>query len=107
MMLTQIVLVLCLMFGLSVAVADLNEGLVGYWGLDEGKGKEIQEGTGKEHAGTFVAGEPKWTDGQFGKFAKGTLNRGLGSKRETCFWTDAIRAVAKNWGVSARCMNHD
>jgi len=63
--LAAMITVLCL--GLSVTYADLTEGLVGYWSLDEGNGKEIAEGTGKDHVGTFVAGNPKWVDGKFSK----------------------------------------
>ena len=65
LMLAAMITVLCL--SLSITYADLTEGLVGYWGLDEGNGKEIAEGTDKDHVGTFVAGNPKWVDGKFNK----------------------------------------
>jgi len=59
-------LVLVLTVAAGVAHADLLEGLVGYWPLDEGEGDTIADASGGGHGGTFDSGSPEWVEGQYG-----------------------------------------
>ncbi|MCH8218117.1 MAG: hypothetical protein IH892_15270 [Planctomycetes bacterium] len=59
-------LVLVLTVAAGVAHADLLEGLVGYWPLDEGEGDTIADASGGGHNGTFNSGSPEWVEGQHG-----------------------------------------
>jgi len=49
----------------TVAKADIADGLVGYWPLDEGAGTTTEDVSGNGSEGT-VYGGPNWVDGKFG-----------------------------------------
>lgn len=55
--------VFCFFAQTGVAEADV----VGLWLLDEGKGTEIRDASGKKHDGAIKGGPGKWIDGKFGK----------------------------------------
>ena len=59
-------LVLVLSVAAGVAHADLLDGLVGYWPLDEGTGDTVADASGGGHNGTFNNGTPQWVPGQYG-----------------------------------------
>ncbi|MCH7920761.1 MAG: hypothetical protein IIC50_22645 [Planctomycetes bacterium] len=59
-------LVLMLSVAAGLAHADLLEGLVGYWPLDEGAGDTTADASGAGHNGTFNNGTPQWVLGQYG-----------------------------------------
>ncbi len=50
-----------LLIGANSAVADLNEGLVGYWNFDEGSGEAAYDGSGHGNDGTVFGAT--WTTG--------------------------------------------
>lgn len=57
--------------GLIIAIshsvsAGVPDSVLGAWPLDEGKGNEVKDISGKEHHGQIIA-PGKWTDGVFGK----------------------------------------
>ena len=52
------------------AQAAVNEGLVGWWALDEGTGTTVSDSSGAGHAGFFVEGTPEWVPGVYGKALK-------------------------------------
>ncbi|HEX29743.1 TPA: LamG domain-containing protein [Candidatus Poribacteria bacterium] len=45
--------------------SDLQNGLVGYWPMDEGNGDKVKDVSGNGHDGT--AKNTKWVDGKYGK----------------------------------------
>ncbi|MBN1805768.1 MAG: hypothetical protein JW837_10990 [Sedimentisphaerales bacterium] len=47
--------------------ADINEGLIGWWMLDEGTGTSVADSSGAEHDGFFVDSTPEWVPGMYGK----------------------------------------
>jgi len=49
-----------------VGVAGVLDSVLGAWLLDEGKGNEVKDISGKEHHSQII-GASKWTDGPFGK----------------------------------------
>jgi hypothetical protein len=61
-LLIAITLVLCFTFT-AVAHADLTDGLVGYWPLDEGMGFTATDNTGIGHDGTLTPTGINWTAG--------------------------------------------
>jgi len=52
------------------AHAAINEGLVGWWMLDEGAGTAVADSSGAGHDGFFVEGTPEWVPGVYGKALK-------------------------------------
>lgn len=46
--------------------SGLEEGLIGWWPMDEGKGDVVYDGSGNDNDGD-IFGDPKWADGKFGK----------------------------------------
>ncbi|UCF16625.1 MAG: discoidin domain-containing protein, partial [Phycisphaerales bacterium] len=61
-------IVMCMLVMSGSVSADITDGLIGYWPLDEGTGTTTLDMSPAEYGfdGTFVGG-PVWTDGQFGK----------------------------------------
>jgi hypothetical protein len=57
--------VLVLSLTTTVANADISDGLVGYWPLDEGAGTTTEDLSGNENHGTFLD-SPTWVSGKFG-----------------------------------------
>jgi len=51
----------------SGAHADIGEGLIGWWMLDEGSGTNVADSSGAGHHGFFAAGTPGWVPGVYGK----------------------------------------
>ncbi len=43
-----------------------EEGLIGYWSFDEGKGDVVKDTSGNDNHGKLIR-NPKWVDGKFGK----------------------------------------
>jgi hypothetical protein len=52
------------------AYADINEGLIGWWMLDEGTGTTVADSSGAGHDGFFVDSMPEWVPGMYGKALK-------------------------------------
>ena len=51
----------------SGAYADIDEGLIGWWMLDEGTGTNVADSSGAGHHGFFAEGTPGWVPGVYGK----------------------------------------
>ncbi|UCD27748.1 MAG: hypothetical protein JSV03_11650, partial [Planctomycetota bacterium] len=64
-LLITITFVLCFIFT-SVAHADLTDGLVGYWPLDEDSGFTAPDGSGNGHDGTLTPTGISWVGGKLG-----------------------------------------
>ena len=62
-MIYLIFVVLALGLTTTVADADITDGLVGYWPLDEGEGTTTADLSGNENHGTFI-GNPAWDSGK-------------------------------------------
>ncbi len=64
-----ITLIITLLFSsifIALPVLSVEEGLVAYWGFNEGKGETAEDLTGNGHDGQLM-GDPQWTeDGYFG-----------------------------------------
>ncbi|MGD8500988.1 MAG: LamG domain-containing protein, partial [Phycisphaerales bacterium] len=60
-------MVVCILVISSSVSADITDGLIGYWPLDEGTGTRTADMSPAEHGfdGTLIGG-PVWTGGQFG-----------------------------------------
>jgi len=56
-------------FSLSALAPAAEEGLVGYWNFDEGKGEVAADSSGNKNDAKLVRG-PEWVDGKFGKALK-------------------------------------
>ena len=54
----------------SGTYADINEGLIGWWMLDEGTGTAVADSSGAGHDGFFVDSMPEWVPGMYGKALK-------------------------------------
>jgi hypothetical protein len=54
----------------SGAYADIYEGLIGWWMLDEGTGTTVADSSGAGHDGFFVDSMPEWVSGMYGKALK-------------------------------------
>jgi len=52
------------------AYADINDGLIGWWMLDEGTGTTVADSSGAGHDGFFVDSTPEWVPGMYGKALK-------------------------------------
>ena len=50
----------------SGAYADIDEGLIGWWMLDEGTGTTVADSSGTGHDGFFVDSTPEWVPGMYG-----------------------------------------
>jgi hypothetical protein len=50
----------------SGAIADISEGLIGWWMLDEGTGTTVADSSGAGHDGFFVDSTPEWVPGMYG-----------------------------------------
>jgi len=59
---------LFVLFSVSFVFAA-EEGLVGYWKFDEGKGDVATDSSGNGNDGKIIRG-PEWVDGKFGKALK-------------------------------------
>ncbi|MFC1713094.1 LamG domain-containing protein [Candidatus Poribacteria bacterium] len=59
-------------FSATATMADLLDGLMGYWPLDEGSGKTARDASGNGHNGTLDNG-PKWVTGADAKIGAGAL----------------------------------
>jgi len=57
-----------MLFSISIASAA-EEGLIGYWSFDEGKGDVAADSSGNKNDGKLVR-SPEWVDGKFGKALK-------------------------------------
>jgi len=57
-----------MLFSASIAFSA-EEGLVGYWNFDEGKGDVAADSSGNNNDGKLVR-SPEWVDGKFGKALK-------------------------------------
>ena len=58
------IVLICLIFmafSVAITMADLAEGLVAHWPLDEGSGTVAHDASGNGHEGTLENG-PEWTD---------------------------------------------
>ena len=53
---------LSLVLGMSVANADIHEGLVAHWKFDDGEGTTAQDSSGNGHHGALI-GDPQWAPG--------------------------------------------
>jgi hypothetical protein len=58
-----VTLLLCLG---TVVSADIFDGLIGYWPLDEGAGDAVTDASGAGHHGAVASGNPQWVEGMFG-----------------------------------------
>ncbi len=56
----------------TVTMADLLDGLVGYWPFDEGSGKTARDASGNGNNGTLDNG-PKWVTGADAKIGTGAI----------------------------------
>jgi len=54
----------------GAANADISDGLIGWWMLDEGTGTTVTDSSGAGHEGFFVDGTPEWVSGVYGKALK-------------------------------------
>jgi len=61
-----------LTFSTAITMADIMEGLVGYWPLDEGSGKVAHDASGNGHDGTLDHG-PTWVAAADAKMGTGAL----------------------------------
>jgi hypothetical protein len=59
-------LMLLVMVLTSGADADISEGLIGWWMLDEGTGTTVADSSGAGHDGFFVDSTPEWVPGMYG-----------------------------------------
>ena len=50
----------------SGAYADIDDGLVGWWMLDEGTGTAVADSSGTGHDGFFADSTPEWVPGLYG-----------------------------------------
>jgi len=57
----RMVVLACVLAGASGAVADLNDGLVGYWSFDEGEGDTAHDYSGYDNHGTIF--NATWVNG--------------------------------------------
>jgi hypothetical protein len=62
-------LAIVLLFILTTYAFSAQEGLVGYWKFDEGKGDIASDSSGNKNDGKLVRA-PVWVDGKFGKALK-------------------------------------
>ncbi len=67
LILTLLVMVVIITGG---TYADINEGLIGWWMLDEGTGTTVADSSGAGHDGFFVDSTPEWVPGMYGKALK-------------------------------------
>jgi len=63
---------LFLTFSAAITMADLTDGLVGYWPLDDGSGKTARDASGKGHNGTLTNG-PSWVPAAEARMGTGAL----------------------------------
>jgi len=63
---------LFLIFSATITMADLADGLMGYWPLDDGSGKTARDASGKGHNGTLTNG-PEWAPAADAKMGTGAL----------------------------------
>jgi hypothetical protein len=52
------------------AIADISDGLIGWWMLDEGAGTTVTDSSGAGHDGFFVDSTPEWVPGMYGTALK-------------------------------------
>ncbi|MCD6505321.1 LamG domain-containing protein [Candidatus Poribacteria bacterium] len=64
-----IILAFCLLIPWFSSYAGVEEGLVGYWPFDEGRGKTVKDASGNGNDGKFV-GKVEWVDGVYGSALK-------------------------------------
>jgi len=57
-----------MLFSVSIAFSA-EEGLIGYWNFDEGKGDVAADSSGNKNDGKLIR-SPEWVDGKFGKALK-------------------------------------
>ena len=57
-----------MLFSVSIALSA-EEGLIGYWKFDEGKGDVAADSSGNKNDGKLIR-SPEWVDGKFGKALK-------------------------------------
>ncbi|MEK7397513.1 MAG: hypothetical protein AAB116_11315, partial [Candidatus Poribacteria bacterium] len=57
-----------MLFSVSIAF-PAEEGLVGYWSFDEGKGDIAADSSGNKNDGKLIR-NPEWVEGKFGKALK-------------------------------------
>jgi len=57
-----------MLFSVSIALSA-EEGLIGYWKFDEGKGDVVADSSGNKNDGKLIR-SPEWVDGKFGKALK-------------------------------------
>ncbi|HGJ64508.1 TPA: LamG domain-containing protein [bacterium] len=65
---TFCIFVLFVLFSVSFAFSA-EEGLIGYWKFDEGKGDVAGDSSGNKNDGKIIR-NPEWVDGKFGKALK-------------------------------------
>ncbi|MHC4594160.1 MAG: LamG-like jellyroll fold domain-containing protein, partial [Planctomycetota bacterium] len=92
--LTSFVLVLGLTT--TVANADIVDGLVGYWPLDEGGGTTTADASGNGSDGTLNGG-PRWVEGKFG----GALDFDGSDDHVNCGNSSILDFGTGDWTVSA------
>lgn len=69
---TVLMCLLFLTFSSAITMADLTDGLMGYWPLDDGSGKTARDASGKGHNGTLEGG-PSWVPAAEAKMGTGAL----------------------------------
>ena len=52
------------------AIADISDGLIGWWTFDEGTGTTVADSSGAGHDGFFVDSTPEWVPGMYGTALK-------------------------------------
>ena len=84
----------------TVAKADIADGLVGYWPLDEGSGTTTADATGNGSDGTFV-GDPQWSAGKLGSALDFDGNDAV-----DCGNQAVLDHSTNDWTVSAFAVNN-
>lgn len=59
------IVIIITMFSLMVCISRSEEGLVGYWGFDEGKGSDVKDLSGSGNDG-IIKGKADWVQGKVG-----------------------------------------
>jgi len=69
MKILHVSLVIVFLFLIAYYAFSADEGLVGYWNFDEGKGDVASDSSGNKNDAKLVR-SPEWVDGKFGKALK-------------------------------------